>query len=779
MRKNKKAIAMFIVIVMLMSNFVMLLKNVSIAVKTDVTVVITADSDSSISLSEDKETLTYTCNDNSTYSFNLKQGDTNIAFTKVTEEADGRYYDSYVASNISSNENLFITCQNIDLSKLDLMYNGNPAGIFDGRTLSLNQIEDVNHYQFRIESSRNNGNQGNTNSSVSLKVNGEELEYHEGSEEACDISFGINGSPHYRLLNSNTQFTKENGEIVGLQSKEAEEIRYNYDSNNNNNTVTFNMHTQWDDVITSLKINGQAYLTPQTKETLINSFRKEGRAIFFDVTDVPYAESYTVEVVGRKQTIEEKIMGNFGWNYDHLSQVEEDDKIPNGTLQFVKATYNNVTYSTPEEVNAAGQIYQWEDAEKKASYSSSNDRSAFGEAMFPVGTELTVRLVPDSGYQLTEFTLNGSPFTVGEEVGVYTFTITGGNFHLGAHFTEVNNEVSAEADDIKSGSIELNSNEQSFAYGTAKLDVDNVENLSRDRINEFEKTADEEGYNVENYLDLSLYNTVYKGGVKDEKGNFESWDTQVEKLNKKAKITLELEENMRGKDLVIVHETHNNNEVTGYELIEAEYNERDNTITFETDSFSNYAIATKDKTESEGKKYIINLDGFTVEFIDEEGHNFKVTIMDLWNLTKEQKKEFDISEEEYVKVINMLKENLKKYGTILELYDISIEDGRYIHTGETLIKIKITDEMKEYNTFKLVNIDEEDFSIKDVIELKIEGDYLVGTVPHLSVYALVGDNVSQEKSDNPKTGDNILVYASLFFISTFGMVAIKRFNKKK
>ena len=50
---------------------------------------------------------------------------------------------------------------------------------------------------------------------------------------------------------------------------------------------------------------------------------------------------------------------------------------------------------------------------------------------------------------------------------------------------------------------------------------------------------------------------------------------------------------MSGKDLAIIHETHEGDEVTGYEIINATYDENTNTMTFEADSFSNYAIISK------------------------------------------------------------------------------------------------------------------------------------------------------------------------------------------
>lgn len=448
-----------------------------------------------------------------------------------------------------------------------------------------------------VSKSSNSGGEYNGNAvhaNVTVNISGEELEYEAPwKNEAADFVFGINGSEMRRLSKEEVNYTTEGDKIVGLATKEALGYEYNYDDSGN---VTFNIKTQWDDVITSLTINGVLYDTPQTKDDLINAFDADFRGIRFDIENVPYAEEYHIVVEGRKQTQEEKIMGNFGWTYDpNSNEYSDDDKIPYGNLEFVDAKYNGVTYNSIEEVNEAGGTFQWDDGVK-----GTDDPT--GAAMFPTGTELTLRLIPDAGYQLTSLDLNGTPFEPGEEVGLYTFTIGGGNWHLGAQFTQVGAEVQASSVNIKSGNIEINEN---FEYGTAKLEVSDVASMDSSRMEEFENTATDEGYEIENYLDISLYNAVYKGGIKDVNGNYESWDTSVENIENKAAITLELENDMSGKDLAVIHELHNGEEIIGYELINATYNEENNTITFESDSFSHYAIVSKGIGEGEN---VYNID---------------------------------------------------------------------------------------------------------------------------------------------------------------------------
>lgn len=625
----------------------------------------------------------------------------------------------------------------------------------------------LTNVEFRNESNNNNNLQGgNEDSTVSLTVYGSSLEYDKPWDgEACDFAFGINGAGIRRIMSDEVDYNTSYDDIVGLETKDDLDYSYNY---NDEGTVTFNIKTQWDDVIESITINGTEYPTPQSKNDLIAAFNRDFRGIAFDIPNVPYAAHYDIEVNARKQYDNEKIMGNFGWTYDENSnEYSDDDKIPHGTLQFVKAVYEDTTYNTVAAVNAVGSVFEWKDADKN------ND--PFGEAMFPVGTQLTVKLIPDAGYQLTALTLNGQAFTAGEEIGVYTFTIKGGNWHLGANFTEVADEVKTTSNNVTDGSIRINTNgDNSFKNGTAKLEVKDVSNLSNDRINEFTATAEEEGYEVSSYIDMSLYNTIYKGGKKDGNGEYQAWNTQVDNLKNAASITLELNDDMAGKTLALVHEKHNGETITGYELVEAAYNEENNTITFRTDSFSNYAIVVRD---SYMKDYEVKDDnGNSIKFQEVSGHIYNLTITDFLTFTDKDLQEAGIPKDEYEQGIKEIKNITKKDGELLAFLDIKVtdENDNEIHEGPFTIKIKMTDKMKKYESFKITFVDADNgFETEEAITLTQEGDYLVGTLEHLSTYAVTGTLKA-----NPDTGDMILKYIAILGISVLGFAGIKLYSRK-
>ena len=192
-----------------------------------------------------------------------------------------------------------------------------------------------------------------------------------------------------------------------------------------------------------------------------------------------------------------------------------------------------------------------------------------------------MRIIPDYGYQVTSFGINGQDIITGDNISEFTFPIHRGNFHLGAQVTKVNDVVDAKSEKVKSGAIKIANNEVSS--GSVVLSVNDV-NPSEIKIKGFEEAAGND-YSVQTYLDIDLDQVFYKGTSEDV------WTNRLHELNNEATITLKLEEGVNGDDIVIVH---NISDGDKYEVIQIDsYDPETNTITFRTKSFSNYAIASK------------------------------------------------------------------------------------------------------------------------------------------------------------------------------------------
>ena len=441
--------------------------------------------------------------------------------------------------------------------------------------------------------------QGNTTATLNYSVTGA-VEYDTDSLEWLGINFSINGI-NYKPNDNKVNYTEDtayerdeygqviigdNNQPIPILDPETmnpmtektgvtitnDTIKYDSDSDKVEFIFMMNPGT----LMTGLSINNQVINDlPSTREELEACYVDHRLEIV--VSNIDKADTYNIEIEARYPNADEEFMGNFLWDYNPQGYTSPEDKILNATLTFVEAKYDGHTFIPEDEVNALGGVYIWRDAPRKENYT--DDREGVGEAQFPVGTELTVRIIPDAGYQLVDFGINGGVFEPQEEIGTYKFTVEGGPFHLQATIRKVDDVVNTDAESISNGNIVLGE-EEAMAVGSARLDVKDID-LTDEQISNFEDAAG--GYEIDNYIDISLYNIVYKGTAN------QTWNRQVRDLDNDATITLQLEDGVDGNDVVIVHEKHDGT----YEIIPVTYNKENNTITFKTKSFSNYAIASR------------------------------------------------------------------------------------------------------------------------------------------------------------------------------------------
>ena len=203
------------------------------------------------------------------------------------------------------------------------------------------------------------------------------------------------------------------------------------------------------------------------------------------------------------------------------------------------------------------------------------------------------------------------------------------------------------------------------------------------------------------------------------------------------------------------------------------------------------------------KEYIITSNtnsGDSISFTAPEGLFYSFSILDRLGTTDEELQQmvdlfndpeytFEILKEQLNKIIGY-GNNAAGSGTLLKLYEIYLtSNGVEIHEvdGGFKIKLKVTDGIKGYDSYKLVYI-ADDGSIEDAVTLKVNGEYLEGILPHLSMYALVGNknqttNITPTPinniTNNPQTGDNIMFYISMLGLSIIGLAGTGIYLKKK
>ena len=372
----------------------------------------------------------------------------------------------------------------------------------------------------------------------------------------------------------------------------------NYNSASEDTTVEFKFETLWiyryyEDIV----INGQSYKVSDyldfddRTEWLVANHGEQ--TLSFTIPNVTKADTYNI-VVKHGENNGKKFLATFLWTADP-AQAGGHDYIGNSKLEFVKAEYevgNNTYTVTADGINDLltkdGNHYSYHSQDGFLSYGVTADVDYDdGSLTLPGNAKVTMRVVPDYGYQVTSVN-GGGEFTTTDE-GISEFTVVvpeGAAGYFTATVEKVDDEVKATSTKVSSGNIEITKGD--IETGTVRLSVDDI-TLTSDKISDLENAAGE--YTISNYLDINLNNIFYQGTAD------KVWSKQIHHLKDEATITLKLEDGVNADDIVIVHNIDNGEK---FEIIQIEsYDPNTNTITFKTNSFSNFAIATKSKTVNE------------------------------------------------------------------------------------------------------------------------------------------------------------------------------------
>ncbi len=499
-------------------------------------------------------TVQISTNNNGSNPLSLTQSGSDVTFTG----SNSTTYYAYIKNNTSST----VKCR-INGTLNDHTFTSNDSY---GVTLSINNGTTFSNFGIEYESS---GGSGSDNGAYSATVTVSSTASASG-EEVIYPTVQINGT------DMPTQFDKNNTSST-----------LSYDRDESDTTVTIYIGSLFIYDYTSITINGTPYTPDKTLDGESSWFETENdwleafsnQTIMRSFT-VNVAESYTISTVSKSTDL--CYIGNFLWNYNS-DNVGDDDYIDHGTLELVSFAYDfdsdgtAETYTPSTMTNAPyyGGAINWYVGEKTDS--NGNGELDDGECQFPTGTVITVKLVPDAGYQLTKFTLNDFPFGATETIGQYTFTIGKGNYHLGANFTATADSVSNSATSVSSGTVSLTSGV--IDAGSGQLSVKTSTDSALDTA------AANSGYSTDTTLAITLDELIYKGTTDAST----AWMTNISDLGTgTATVSLKLAEAPTGEDVVVLHD-HNGS----IETVESTYDSTTQTITFKTNSFSNFTIASK------------------------------------------------------------------------------------------------------------------------------------------------------------------------------------------
>ena len=154
-----------------------------------------------------------------------------------------------------------------------------------------------------------------------------------------------------------------------------------------------------------------------------------------------------------------------------------------------------------------------------------------------------------------------------------------------------------------------------------------------------------------------------------------------------------------------------------------------------------------------------------IEFAKEVSKDYKLDIKPV-----EVKKDLTNKNVKYVVDINVLENN-----QIVKISDTKMK-----------IRIALPEDLKGFSKYEVVYISNDE--IKETIPATVEDGYIVFETSHLSQYGIVATKVEEKteqtknETNNPKTGDNIAVYISVFAVAVAGITAtmiIKKRNLNK
>lgn len=133
-----------------------------------------------------------------------------------------------------------------------------------------------------------------------------------------------------------------------------------------------------------------------------------------------------------------------------------------------------------------------------------------------------------------------------------------------------------------------------------------------------------------------------------------------------------------------------------------------------------------------------------------------------------------------IKKVEVKKELADK--NVKYVVDINVlENGHIVEINDTKMKIRIAlpDDLKGYEKYEVVYI--KDNQIQETIPATIEDGYIVFETTHLSHYGIVATEKSLNTNiiENPKTGDNFVIYLITGIISAIGITMVTIIDKKK
>ena len=247
------------------------------------------------------------------------------------------------------------------------------------------------------------------------------------------------------------------------------------------------------------------------------------------------------------------------WAYDDT--YGEDGRIEHGTAEIIKINGQDVSQMT------------------FSNFANNPGDKSGGHLAVKRYDVVTIKLIPDYGYQLSGASINGVTLAPQAEVSTFTFTMPDTNVHFKGIFTQTSDEIKKSGSKVSYASVENGAN--AAPSGNLRLTVEDSDANTTNALAQVENAVSAEAVN------LTLDQIV-------SKGDGTNWENPVTQFDQPVKMKLQVADYDTAAGYEVVRE-HNGN-LTKLTTSVSE----NGTLTFETNQFSTYFIVKTAKKADNG-----------------------------------------------------------------------------------------------------------------------------------------------------------------------------------
>ena len=248
------------------------------------------------------------------------------------------------------------------------------------------------------------------------------------------------------------------------------------------------------------------------------------------------------------------------WAYDDT--YGEDGRIEHGTAEIIKINGQDVSQMT------------------FSNFANNPGDKSGGHLAVKRDDVVTIKLIPDYGYQLSGASINGVELeALDNQVSTFTFTMPDTNVHFKGIFTQTSDEIKKSGSKVSYASVENGAN--AAPSGNLRLTVEDSDANTTNALAQVANAVSAEAVN------LTLDQIV-------SKGDGTNWENPVTQFDQPVKMKLQVADYDTVAGYEVVRE-HNGN-LTKLTTSVSE----NGTLTFETNQFSTYFIVKTAKKADNG-----------------------------------------------------------------------------------------------------------------------------------------------------------------------------------